>query len=126
MASKEYHRQYNINRYHKRRAEYVEALGGKCVDCGSVEELEFDHVDPSTKELNIGSMLNYAKAKVDAEIKKCVLRCKGCHVRKTSDNGDNPTVEHGGGLTGKRNCYCLLCAPLKREYNRQWKKNRPR
>lgn len=118
MASKEYHRQYNLERYHRIRSEYVEKLGGHCVDCATIDELEFDHVDPSTKEFDIGKLLNYAKAVRDAEIEKCELRCKPCHQKKTSVNGDIPAVHHGGGLTGKRNCYCALCKPLKLAYNK--------
>ena len=33
--------------YHKRRKLLVEMLGGKCVDCGRTENLQFDHKDPS-------------------------------------------------------------------------------
>lgn len=118
----EYHRAYNLARYHRIRNEYIEAKGGKCIDCGIEDGLEFDHVDPSTKTLNIGKLLNVSKAKRDAEIEKCVLRCKPCHQRKSIENGDIPSLDHGGGLTGKRNCYCKLCAPLKAEYMRNWKK----
>jgi hypothetical protein len=86
MASNEYHRQYNIRRYHRLRAEYIEKLGGCCIDCGTVENLEFDHPDPRTKEFSIGRMLNVSKAKRDAEVAKCVLRCKPCHTEKSAIN----------------------------------------
>lgn len=53
MSSNEYMRNYMRARYHARRTAGIEKLGGKCVDCSSVEELEFDHVDRSTKVFNI-------------------------------------------------------------------------
>lgn len=124
MGDNEYHRIYNINRYHRIRAEEIAAKGGECVDCGSTDKLEFDHVDPKLKSFDVGKLLNYSAAKRKAELEKCVLRCKACHKIKTTANGDNGAVGHGGGLTGKRNCYCELCAPLKAEYMRNWKKKK--
>jgi hypothetical protein len=50
-----------------------------------------------------------------------VLRCKRHHRIKTTNE---LSVEHGGGVTGKRNCYCDLCKPLKAEYNRTWRERR--
>ena len=32
-----------------KRERYIQYLGGKCIDCGSTEKLEFDHVDPSAR-----------------------------------------------------------------------------
>lgn len=116
---KEYHRQYNIKRYHRLRTEYVAQLGGECVDCGAQDQLEFDHIDPVLKELEIGRMLNVSKTKRDAEVAKCELRCASCHKQRSIQQ---LSVDHGGGITGKRNCYCDLCKPLKAEYMRQWRK----
>jgi 5-methylcytosine-specific restriction endonuclease McrA len=38
-----------------RRAELIEMLGGRCVRCGAVEDLEFDHIDPTTKRFAVGA-----------------------------------------------------------------------
>lgn len=103
-------------RYHKLRSEYVEILGGKCVDCGALDNLEFDHVDPTTKTYDVGKILTHKRSKVLAELEKCVLRCSLCHVKKSTRE---QSVEHGQGLTGKRNCGCPLCAPLKAAYMRK-------
>lgn len=83
-----YHREYNKARYHRIRNEYLEQLGGQCIDCSVEYDLEFDHVDPSTKLFPIGKLLNFSKVKRDEEIKKCVLRCKSCHIIKSVANGD--------------------------------------
>ena len=119
MDSAEYHRTYNRERYRRLRAEYVELLDGKCIDCGSTENLEFDHIDASKKSFDIGKLLNYSKAARDEELKKCTLRCSSCHKKKSVLAGDIKTVEHGGGASGKRNCPCVLCKARKAE----WMKN---
>lgn len=116
-----YMRDYNLLRYHARRSIAIERLGGKCVKCESTEDLEFDHIDPNTKKFDIGKMLNFSLAKFWIEIEKCQLLCETCHDSKTSSEN---SVEHGQGKTGKRSCYCILCAPLKRQYMREYKRNR--
>lgn len=54
----EYYREYMRKYYHDRRKDAIEYLGGKCVLCGSVENLQFDHIDRSTKkyELSKGTL----------------------------------------------------------------------
>ncbi len=111
-------REYMIVRYHKWREFVLEMLGGKCVDCGSAEKLEIDHVLPSEKWKNLGKIWSCKKEVWLQELNKCVLRCTYCHKVKTLSE---ITLEHGEGLTGKRNCYCSLCKPLKKKYNREWK-----
>ncbi len=116
-----YMRDYNLARYHRIRAAAIEKLGGKCIDCGSSENLEFDHVDPETKERNISALLSYSKQKLEIELKKCVLRCSTCHSSRTKAQRE---VSHGGGKTGKRGCYCTLCKPKKTEYNKEYRKRK--
>jgi hypothetical protein len=58
----------------------VERAGGKCVRCGYKEciaALDFHHVDPKTKDINLNTNLNIdIKLK---EIEKCILLCCRCH-----------------------------------------------
>jgi 5-methylcytosine-specific restriction endonuclease McrA len=114
----EYMRVYMLNRYHERRAEALEKLGGACAICGSKVSLEIDHIDPKTKSFDVGKLWSVSKARYLSELEKCQLLCKVHHLRKS---GDELAVPHGGGLTGKRNCRCTLCAPLKNAYNRMRK-----
>lgn len=116
--SNEYMRNYMLRRYHTRIAEAKAYLGGKCVDCQTDENLEFDHIIPEDKTFNIGKVWSYSKVKFWTEIDKCTLRCVTCHKARTSEQ---QSVDHGGGLTGKKNCRCDLCSPLKREYVRTWR-----
>lgn len=60
-------RKYMLARYHKRRAEAIRKLGGKCVKCGSEENLEIDHIDPTTKSFEISKLWNVSKEVFDAE-----------------------------------------------------------
>lgn len=111
---------YMTARYHRRRAAAIEQLGGKCVDCDTAEHLEIDHDDASKKTFDMGKALSgWSEKRIQAELVKCVLRCRPCHLAKSLLMGDMPSVPHGGGVSGKRHCYCDLCAPLKRTYARE-------
>lgn len=80
---------YMKARYERRRAAAVEQLGGKCVDCNTVDGLEFDHVDSTTKSHSLAKILaGGSEAKVQAELAKCVLRCRPCHEDKSRLAGD--------------------------------------
>lgn len=114
-----YMRAYMSRRYYDRRNEAIRRLGGLCVDCGAEENLQFDHQNPADKKRNVSGR-TWSGADFWTEIAKCVLRCERCHGQKTSREA---SVEHGDGITGKKNCRCDLCRPLKNAYMRQWKKD---
>tara|TARA_Y100001937_G_C7018424_1_gene284246 strand:+ start:44 stop:769 length:726 start_codon:yes stop_codon:yes gene_type:complete len=67
----------------KRKAIMIEMLGGKCVDCGATENLQFDHTDPSKKSFNIACVLS---ERMLTELEKCELRCGDCHLEKTKND----------------------------------------
>lgn len=117
----EYQRVYQLERYHRRRAQAIEKLGGECVVCGFQEDLEFDHIDPQLKSFSVSSLWSSSESKFWPEIEKCQLLCKEHHQEKTSAE---QSVEHGKGLTGKKSCRCELCGPLKNEHSRNWKANK--
>lgn len=102
----------------------VALLGGCCARCGKVNDLDFDHIDAASKtfEISIGIRNGYGRARIEAELAKCQLLCHTCHVEKSLECGDVRVVEHGGGKTGKRNCYCPPCRAKKNEYMREFKK----
>ena len=68
---------------HRRKAECVARLGGKCVRCGYDKcpaALEFHHRDRTAKEFPITQYLNKAsKDRLFAEVDKCDLVCANCH-----------------------------------------------
>ena len=63
-------------------------LGGRCVHCGSQEELQFDHVERTTKEYQIGDLWLGSLEKLLTEIFKCQLLCWPCHIKKSIECGD--------------------------------------
>jgi len=69
--------------HHKRKNILIEMLGGKCVDCGTTEKLQFDHINPLEKSFNIKCVLSERTFK---ELKKCELRCANCHLEKTKND----------------------------------------
>ena len=89
-ASKEYFRNY----YRERRQKYEKLLGGVCSYCGSSNNLQFHHLDESTKDFSIGKLMNYSESKVLEELEKCVLLCKSCHRRLHLNKG---TFKNCGG-----------------------------
>lgn len=122
-----YMREYGRKRYRQRRQDAIKSLGGKCVDCGTTENLEFDHEDASTKKFAIAKILNYgAKAKIEEELKKCVLRCKTCHVRKSIEVGDlPPRATHGtSAMYQHHDCRCEACVEANSRDQKRWREKR--
>lgn len=57
-----------------------------CTDCGvryPYYVMDYDHLDSSIKEDNIGNLIKSGKKKVLDEIKKCELVCSNCHRQRT-------------------------------------------
>ena len=76
MPTKEYIREYRK----KRKQKALDMLGGKCVMCGTENNLHFDHITPEGKVNEISSMLT---SNIDVflnELKKCQLLCSDCHI----------------------------------------------
>lgn len=113
----------NIRRYHLRRNRFIKLLGGKCVRCGSIDSLEFDHIDASKKAFNIAKKINYPDYKILPELEKCQLLCKDCHKEKSRKEGQRRepwnkgmrTKPHGTATSySYYKCRCELCREAKR------------
>ena len=68
----------------RRKQEFVDYLGGKCVSCGynkCLDALHFHHKDPDTKSFSINSAFAHPKRKalIKEEVDKCILLCANCH-----------------------------------------------
>ena len=81
---KEKHRAREINKRKARRKQLIEMLGGKCEQCGTIDNLEFDHLDPSQKLFTIGAKMNNDWDTLVVEAKKCRLLCSKCHRKHTA------------------------------------------
>jgi hypothetical protein len=75
----------------------IEKLGGKCVECGCTESLEFDHIDPSTKSFNIAAGYTKPKEVLLEEVAKCQLLCNKCHIEKTKKDAKFRPKSCAGG-----------------------------
>jgi hypothetical protein len=64
----------------KRRQEWLTA-NGPCIDCGSWENLQVDHVDSFQKVTH--RVWSWNTLRREAELAKCVVRCQPCHAKKT-------------------------------------------
>ena len=74
---------YNLNRYNQRMADAIAILGGACVVCGATEDLQLDHLNPSTKKFNLGKLWSTNLENFLEELTKCQLLCFTCHQLKT-------------------------------------------
>ena len=88
--NKQKSQEYTRQNYYKRRNQLIEQMGGKCVRCGTTENLEFDHIDKHTKTAGVSTLLasSSLQSAID-ESQKCQLLCKSCHIKKTTECKDN-------------------------------------
>lgn len=100
----------------KRRAEWF--ADKKCVDCGSSENLELDHVDPTQKVTH--RVWGWSRVRREIELAKCVARCHGCHQAKTNDEITGRAAGvNCGTYTGYRNgCRCIECKEARYLYRK--------
>lgn len=91
--SNEYMRQYMAQRRAERRQDLLNLASSKCIRCGSMANLEFDHRDPTTRRFLLsGKGLDGPWSLILNEFSKCDLLCDKCHHQKTKEAG-----ESGGG-----------------------------
>ena len=84
QGQKEIKSERDMARYKRNKQKYVDKLGGKCVECGSTELLQFDHINPLEKSFTITS--NFHRKDLDEELAKCQLLCPTCHLEKTKND----------------------------------------
>lgn len=116
-----YYRELMIARYRERRAKAVQDLRGKCVRCGSVKELQLDHIDSTAKEYSIFKTW-LSEEKFKAEVAKCQLLCQECHTDKTlADLGRKKAKGTHGTISSYRYCHCDECKAAKNKASREYK-----
>lgn len=111
---REYQRQWMANQ----RAVFF--AGKSCVDCGSAEDLELDHLDKTTKADH--RVWSWSSKRRQAELEKCVVRCDACHNER---HAAERRQDHGVGAY-KRGCRCQVCRDAKAEKERRWRERRGR
>jgi hypothetical protein len=86
-------RRYQNEWIKRRRLDWLEA-NGPCVDCGTWDELQVDHVDAGQKVSH--RVWSWKKERREAELAKCVVRCEPCHRTKTTENRERAHGERNG------------------------------
>jgi hypothetical protein len=84
----------------RRRADWI-TQNGPCARCGSSDELNVDHIDPTTKLMNPQAVWGLTAHKRLAELAKCQVLCRDCHVAKSKADGSH-AIGEGGGSTRLR------------------------
>lgn len=103
----------------------LEFFGNICVQCGSTNELQFDHIDRATVSFRIATAAGLSKSRENLikELVKCQLLCKSCHIEKTrvEMRGRRKEVVHGTEVGyGYWRCRCEDCKEAKSIYRRSW------
>lgn len=108
----------------RRKQEGKDILGGKCVNCGSKDNLEFDHIDPKTKLFNITDCQKKKEIWLK-EVQKCQLLCKTCHSVKTAKEHSElrrKPIKHGTIWSYQgRNCRCGVCVASYSRLRKRWR-----
>lgn len=117
----------DVKAYRQRRLlKAREYLGGVCVVCRTCEQLEFDHIDASSKEIEIANAIanGWSWKRLVTELEKCQLLCVTHHIEKSKREGDlkkeawNKGDHHGshhGAYVVK--CPCDPCKQYKIDRN---------
>src|SRR6478752_2806669 len=109
-----------IDYYYKRRRIAIFALGGRCVRCSSREDLELDHIDPASKEIDLGRQWSHKNFWIEI-LDKCQLLCHECHAKKSATELSKYKLQqgfqHGTNYAfWKKGCRCEICNVAKREW----------
>lgn len=114
-------RAYQNNWMAAKRNFYIEKMGGVCVECGSTEKLEFDHIDRSTKTMNPRELWSRREEVIIEELSKCQLLCHDCHKKKTiAERIAARNLQHGEyGMYKFYKCRCEPCKGANAAYNRE-------
>lgn len=121
-------REYMANRRAKRRNELLAMAGNKCVECDETENLEFNHIDRSTKLFMLsGTGLDKPWKIILEEYRKCNLLCRTHHAEYTKKQWEDDQIItwnrnlhgdyiHGSARTYHMGCRCDRCKKAKRMY----------
>jgi len=112
---------YLTERRAQRRQMFKDHIGGKCVKCGTTEDLQFNHKNPKEKEFTISEIIHKNIEFVLREVEKCELLCKSCHheetrrqyrdkeIRVWNDGTRKPYIHGTCRMYQQQSCRCESC-----------------
>jgi hypothetical protein len=106
----------------ERRAQWI-LDNGPCAWCGTWEDLEVDHIDPSTKTIRTSLIWQTNEEQRVAELAGCQVLCKKCHRQKTTIEAESK-VQHGTlhmYNSPRYKCRCDACKLAYANYQRQYR-----
>lgn len=121
-----HYREVQRRKYKKRKQLAYDVVGRECVNCGSVDDIQFDHIDPATKNFTICSKIGNAPWDLlEEELEKCQPLCKPCHIEKTlEENGG--AAKHGSlGMYRNHGCRCRSCKKANSVNSGRYRKAHP-
>jgi hypothetical protein len=93
----------------------------KCVECGTTQELELHHIDPSTKISHC--VWSWAQERREAELAKCEVRCVDHHMDRTRRQLSIPLV-HGTASGYSKWCRCKPCTDAHAAERAEYRRNK--
>ena len=125
----DYMREYMANRYHSKRQEIIDRLGGKCARCGSMGPLHLDHIDKKKKKNRAADLHSVNDKDFEREVKNLQLLCTDCHKAKTNeawDYGSNVPKAHHGYWSYRKGCRCDKCVKDYKKKQKEWRTKKKR
>jgi hypothetical protein len=125
----DYMREYMANRYHQKRKEVIDRLGGRCIRCGSTEgPFHLDHKNASKKTMRASDLHSVNDKRFESELKNLQVLCEDCYHIKSFENWDyskrTPKVTHGSyWFYRKYRCRCPACVKAYTEKQKEWRDN---
>lgn len=103
FANKSARLDYQRNWIANRRSAFF--AGKSCMECGSTEQLELDHIDPALKVSH--RIWSWSAERRNKELTKCQVLCTDCHLGKTVS--ESRTSQCGDASMYRRGCRCDRC-----------------
>ncbi len=101
---------YRTEKAARNRSDWI-SKNGPCKHCGSTDNLQVDHIDPKTKDVNLSRKLFFvSKQRMESELLKCQVLCKPCHHKKSCfELPNNGQWIHGPNCYKRHKCKCRIC-----------------
>lgn len=96
---------YGKIRQARTKLELIEAMGGRCEDCGKIHHysaFDFHHLDPSQKEGSVSYLTTVSPEAAKREASKCILLCANCHRQRHCDKSIDSFLEGNGADVSRK------------------------